>query len=125
MKLEFIVAVRNDSDQLLILHARDSEALVFPSGSFDGGLSLHVVQRQVLKDTGLDISGIHLVSTETKVSYGFVAYVAGGKLRKPPSEQYIAASWVAYALVPRIMGLSPAALDLMRGTRWMLEGPPH
>lgn len=125
MKLAFIVAVRNDSDQLLILHARNSEALVFPSGCFDGGLSPQAVQRQVLRDTGLEISGIHLVSTEKVVPYGFVAYVAGGKLRKPPSEQYSAASWVAYALVPRIMGLSSAALDLVRGISWMLEGPPH
>jgi hypothetical protein len=128
MKREFVVAVRNDYGQVLVLVTRGSGTPVFPNGSFDeGSTALIAVRKQIVEDTGLEISGLHLVSAQGKQQqlHLYVAFVTGGKLRKPPSERYSSASWLAYGLVPRIEGLSTVAKDLIRSVFYMHEGTPR
>lgn len=128
MKLEFIVAVRNDYGQVLVLVIRGTGTPVFPNGSFDDGKSaLTTVRKQIVEDTGLEVSGVHLVDAQGKQQqlHCYVAFVTGGKLRKPPSERYSSASWVAYELVPKIEGLPTVAKDLIRSVFYMHEGGPR
>jgi hypothetical protein len=131
MKSEFLVAVRNDHGQILVLVLRESGTPVFPGGLFDSISSpiLSIVKRQVIEDTGLEVMGLHLVSvrapTHVKATHRYTAYVAGGKLRTPPSDIHSSASWVAPELVLKIDGLAAAAKDLVRDAAWMLEGPPR
>lgn len=131
MKHEFIVAVRNDQHQILVLVDRNSNLPVLPTGSSDGEPMLAAVRKQVLADTGLEVGGLHLApgpaarANESSVLC-YSAFVSRGRLRDPLGDKHSSASWVSPELGLRITGLRSAARGLLMNlSAWVSEGPPR
>lgn len=130
MKREFIVAVRSDRGQLLVLETYSSLP-VFPGGMMeDGDQVLKVVSSRVTKSTGLHISGLHLASvgkTKTLEVHRLTAFVAGGQLlvfpiaaeATSPVEGFRSASWIAPSLFSKLSGVSDDMKALIEDLGWM------
>jgi len=116
MTYEFIVAIRNDQGQILVLEALDSRPLV-PGGELMNTPQLKTIAQKVRSDTGLDIRGLHLTSTRKEGGrevHRYTAAVAGGQLHLFPSADFRSASWVAPGLVVRLSGASKDLVELIR-----------
>lgn len=124
MKRVFIVAIRNDQNQILVLVVRDSGTPVLPGGVFEGNAVLSAVRKRIVEDTALEIGGLHLLSTRTPSQgtevHRYTAFVARGKLRLPSA--FSSASWVAPELVMKISGMPAEALELMKDLSSVHEG---
>lgn len=131
MKREYLIAIRNDQDQVLVLEAHAGATPVFPGGEVsDKGGFLKEVVRKVAAETGLLISGLHFVSV-SKARPGhemhrYTAYVTGGRMLMvslPTAAQgalgFKSASWIAPSLIARLQGASPDMLELAASLAWM------
>lgn len=131
MKYEFVVAIRNDQHQILVLVDRNSNLPVLPTGSSDGEPVLSAIRKQVLADTGLSVGGLHLASEDRARAqephvFCYTAFVSGGKLRSPLGDKFSSASWVSPELGLRVTGLRAAARGLLMSlSSWVTEGPPR
>lgn len=131
MKHEFIVAIRNDQHQILVLVDRSTNLPVLPTGTSDREPVLSAVRKQVLADTGLEVGGLHLASTDRERAAEpdvlcYTAFVSRGKLRSPLGEKHTSASWVSPELGLRITGLRLATRGLLMSlSSWVSEGPPR
>lgn len=130
MKYEFLVAVRNDQGQVLILEkppvqSPGASIPCFPGGQYDDESTklVSTVQRRVLSATGLTIGGIHLASTSTRGDkievHCYSAFIMGGKLLKFPTNDHRGASWITPSLALTLRGISPIMVDLMKGVAWI------
>lgn len=126
MKREFIVAIRNDQGQLLILET-PAFMPVFPSGSIEASQSaLKAITGQVRDETGLEISGLHLTSVDGKKAlevHRYTAFCAGGKLfdfrLEPHSKRFRSASWMTPSLIFRFTGLPNDIQALVNELGWI------
>lgn len=131
MKHEFIVAIRNDQHQILVLVDRSSNLPVLPTGSSEGEPVLSAVRKQVLADTGLEIGGLHLAAgplarADEPTVFCYSAFVSRGRLRDPLGDKHSSASWVSPELGLRVAGLRLAARGLLLSlSSWVSEGPPR
>lgn len=124
---EFIVALRNDQHQLLVLEDEESNP-VFPGGVLTEDPLPKVISQRVREDTGLLIGGLHLTSVgkdrPNHDVYRYTAHVAGGVLtsfptpprldRDPPTAGFQSGSWLSPSLVPRVAGASRDMVELVR-----------
>jgi hypothetical protein len=128
MRREFIVALRNDAHQLLVLESSASLP-VFPWGVLTELPQAKVISQKVRDDTGFLIGGLHLSSVgkdrpQIEV-YRYTAHVDGGTPLSFPTEGFQSASWVAPSLVPKLMGASKDMVELVRDLNWTHTRDPH
>lgn len=122
MKREFIVALRNDRGQLLVLETV-ARAPVFPRGVITDAEPLKKIAAQLQAETGLVVGGLHLASVGKDRPgievHRFTAHVASGVLVPFPTtpqddrEGFHSASWIAPSLVVRLKGASSDMLELI------------
>lgn len=137
MKRQFLVAIRNEQGQLLVLESLDS------TPAFPGGLILDSAQPQpkpicalVRAQTGLELGGLHQTSMGKEAGsevYRFTAHIAGGALLSFPTENRVdvdppvpgfrSASWIAASLIPKLTGASQHMLELARDLAWTYVRP--
>lgn len=131
MKYAFIIAVRNDQGQVLVLERPPTDTAqgvlpCFPGGHYEKSLDLRqaqTLQRQVHTATGLSIGGIHLVVTRPETdkteTHCYSAFINGGKLLEFPTRDYRGASWMTPSLALTLKGITPPMVDLLRKTLWI------
>ena len=124
----FVVALRNDANQLLVLEDGNTHAPVFPGGALTVEPLPKSVAQQVEEATGFQVGGLHLSSVgnprkDTRV-HRFTAYVAGGRLREPAQLRFRSASWIAPSLIPKLQGVSDNMLELIKDLTWMYTRAP-
>ena len=116
MKREFVVALRNDRGQLLVLETQ-ARVPVFPGGPITDAEPIKKIAAQVRAETGLVIEGLHLTSVGKDRPgvevHRFTAHVASGALLPFPTAGFLSASWLAPSLVPNLKGASTDMLQLV------------
>jgi len=140
MKYGFIVGVRNDQAQILVLERSpvgNIARVCFPEGSYENSSKVRpdtlnallgkLLERQVLSDTGLKIGGIHLhevVAHGSDSTHCFTAFVTGGKLHPFPTTMHFGASWMSPSLALTLRGITAQMEALLRGLLWLQSQRP-
>lgn len=122
MKREFVVALRNDRGQLLVLETQ-ARVPVFPGGLITDAEPIKKIAAQVRAETGLVIEGLHLASVGKDRPgvevHRFAAHVSSGTLLPFPTASqdgaagYLSASWIAPSLLVRLKGATTDMLELV------------
>ena len=130
MVIEFLVAIRNDQKQLLVLERQTSvphhSVPTFPGGQIHGENLVRSITSRVLVDTGLSIGGLHFTSVKRNV-HRYHAYVKAGKLVEFPKPadggDLLSASWMAPSLILHLADASQGMRELCTELSWIQASP--
>lgn len=122
MKRIVTVALRNDSNQLLV--AESEQGLNFPMYTLEASQSaFKVCSAKIREEFGFEVRGINPMR-ETFERKGFKiegisAYISGGKLLSPLPKPYISASWIAPSAMNRLLPESDSVKYFIRELLWI------
>lgn len=128
MKRIVTVALRNDSNQLLV--AESKQGLNLPMYILEASQSVFkVCPEKIREGFGFEIRGITPMR-ETFERNGFKiegvsAYISGGKLLSPLPKSYISVSWISPSAMDRLLPGSDEVKYFIKELLWMSGVTPH